>query len=265
MATAFSFDDLDDNDTDEYASAPDTSGADPEGKKDTKKDDIHIPKSRYDEEMAKMKAKYEALEAQVKTQPAAQREDPSVKWRTELEDLEDKYEEALLDGDKATAKQLRTQRRQLQNKLEAYQAQATTNTATSASQEAATFNATVSQYEAKYPQLDSNSPTYDQTLTEDVLTMMAGYISNGKSRAEALKLSVKRLVPDAPAQNANQRGTEARRKALIAQNRQPPSSPGLGGVPTADEFDVDVAGLSRADIAKMDAKKLSILRGDYLG
>ena len=85
---------------------------------EAKKKRIRVPKARLDEESAKRKkaeGELEKLRAQLAAQARAQEEaaipkGPSMgELEKELEDLEEKYEDAVINGEKETARKLRRQ------------------------------------------------------------------------------------------------------------------------------------------------------------
>lgn len=257
------FDDLEDFD---LPGDPAPKGGEPGGKgKDKAGDDgISIPKARFDQEVAKLRRQRDELEQQLRAKTTPPPEDQLPKLETELSEQEDAYEEALLDGDKEKARTIRNAMKELRRKIDAEKYSRTTGAASTVSREESAFQRTVADIEAKYPILDSNSDSFDEELTDDVLAMMQGMVQRGKSRSDALKAAVKRLVPEPGDASKDKRGLDSRRKAADANRRQPPSRPGLGGGLSADDLGLDVNTMTGEELAKLDPKKLSVLRGDVL-
>lgn len=246
-------DDLDDLDLDDSSETQAPAPVD--------KDDIRIPKARFDEETRKLREANAALQAQLDGAKASTPADPLVELNAKLDELEEAYEDAMIEGDKALSKQLRTQLRAVRGQVDTYHRNNTTHEAASMSREETTFQTVVAEIERNHPMFDSTSPRFDAEATQDVLAMMAGYTQNGMNRTDALKKAVSRLAP--PSNQRGLRDASSRARNADAARRQPPSRPGIGNSP-ADDMDVDIMRLSPSDIAKMDSRKLSVLRGDYL-
>lgn len=224
-------------------------------------DDIKIPKARYDEETHKLREQNAALQAALQAaKPPEPKEDPVVALQAQLDALEDQYEDAVIEGDKVLSKQLRAQLRAVRDQIGSHQRASTTHEAASMSREEMAYQNVVTELERDYPVLNSNHKSFDSALTDEVLALMSGLVQRGMPRAEALRKAATRLAP--PPTQSGLRDAASRARNADAARRQPPSSPGLGAAPTDES--VEISRLTPEEVAKMDARKLSILRGDYL-
>jgi hypothetical protein len=199
--------------------------------------------------------------------------------RAEIDKLQDKYEDLILDGKKDEARKVRRQVEELRDELSEYQ----TNTKSEAARKAAidemSYNAQLAGYEAKYPALNPEHEDFDEDKTDEVATLLNAFVKAGQKRADALAKAVKYVLGAPPAAGkggdddkakelADQRAAEARKKAADANKKQPPNGKDVGldsdKAGGGKGGDVDVLRLSQDKFAKLDEETKAKLRGDTI-
>lgn len=246
-----------------------------------KKKRIRIPKSRFDEALGKAKQREQALLDEIEKLKGGQQASATVKavkdMRTEIDKLQDKYEDLILDGKKDEARKVRRHVEALRDELSEYQ----TNTKSEAARKAAidemSYNAQLAGYEAKYPALNPEHEDFDEDKTDEVATLLNAFVKAGQKRADALAKAVKYVLGAPPAAGkggdegkakelADQRAAEARKKAAEANKKQPPNGKDVGldsdKAGGGKGGDVDVLRLSQDKFAKLDEETKAKLRGD---
>ena len=248
-----------------------------------KKKRIRIPKSRFDEALGKAKQREQALLDEIEKLKGGQQASATAKavkdMRTEIDKLQDKYEDLILDGKKDEARKVRRQVEELREDLTEYQ----TNTKSEAARKAAidemSYNAQLAGYEAKYPALNPEHEDFDEDKTDEVATLLNAFVKAGQKRADALAKAVKYVLGAPPAAGkggdddkakelADQRAAEARKKAADANKKQPPDGKNVGldsdKAGGGKGGDVDVLRLSQDKFAKLDEETKAKLRGDTI-
>ena len=247
-----------------------------------KKKRIRIPKSRFDEALGKAKQREQALLDEIEKLKGGQQASATAKavkdMRTEIDKLQDKYEDLILDGKKDEARKVRRQVDVLRDELSEYQ----TNTKSEAARKAAidemSYNAQLAGYEAKYPALNPEHEDFDEDKTDEVATLLNAFVKAGQKRADALAKAVKYVLGAPPAAGeggddkakelADQRAAEARKKAADANKKQPPDGKNVGldsdKAGGGKGGDVDVLRLSQDKFAKLDEETKAKLRGDEI-
>ena len=243
---------------------------------------IRIPKARFDEAVNRERERAEAaerraaeLEAAMQERQAAAAAGQFQQARQTLAQLQDKYEELLVDGMRDEARQVRMQieaaREQLQEARVAQMAEeARTRTLTTIK-----YETTLANIEGQYPELNPDNPeTYSEAHANEVARLMQGFMATGTDNITALKDAV-RYVMGAPAARPNRaaapaarapaadRAVAAREKAAAAAARQPQPTD-LGGRTSAAPTPVPLSKMSPQQFAKLDEAALSKLRGDDL-
>ena len=248
-----------------------------------KKKRIRIPKARFDEALGKAKQREQALLDEIEKLKGGQHASATAKavrdMRDEIDKLQDKYEDLILDGRKDEARKVRRQVEMLRDELSEYQ----TNTKSEAARRAAidemSYNAQLAGYEAKYPALNPEHEDFDEDKTDEVAALLDAFVKSGQKRADALAKAVKYVLGAPPAAGkggdddkakglAEQRAAEARKKAAEANKRQPPSGKNVGldsdKAGGGKGGDVDVLRLSQDKFAKLDEETKAKLRGDEI-
>lgn len=246
-----------------------------------KKANIRIPKSRFDEAQAKARAKQAALEEEIaKLKQGIQSSTVSktvAELRKSVTDLQDKYEDLLLDGKKEDARKVRRQLDDARDALLEHQTNTKADAARSAAVSELTYNAQLASLESKYPAMNPDHDDFDGEKTDEIAFLADSMVKTGMKRADALTKAVKYVLGEPPAAKGNKgkdeaadiaakRAEEARKKAAEADKRQPPGTKGVGidsdKAGGKGSGDINVMAMSQEKFAKIDAETLARLRGD---
>lgn len=242
-----------------------------------------IPKKRVDEMVGKANAKAEAALAelaQVRAQLAAATKptvDELAVLKTEIDTLQDQYENHIIDGRKTEAHAVRVQLETKRNALMDKSIAQRTNAMHEQTIAQLTYDAELAKMEAKYPQMSPDSPDYDPELEKEMGALMSVYMKAGTSPTEALHQAAKYVMPKptsapapkpAPTVTAEQRAAAARAKAADAIKKSPPDLSNIG----KDSDKAGSAGTGKIDILRMSQKEFAALdeavirqnRGDEL-
>ena len=245
---------------------------------EAKKKRIRVPKSRLDEESTKRKKAEEELEklrtqlaAQARAQEeAAQPKGPSMdELEKELEDLEEKYEDAVINGEKDIARKLRSQIAKARDTIIESRVTTKAEAARSAALEQVQFDNFLERTLAAYPELDRSSENYDSTSEADVMDIAEAFLAKGQSRVDAIGKAVKLVLG---AKKAVEAGSETKtekktlsRKVVDTEKqaavKQPPSLK-----PVGDSGDKQPAlhVLPEDQFNKLSEAELRAARGDDL-
>lgn len=247
---------------------------------EAKKRNIRIPKSRFDEAQAKARARERALLEEIERLKGGQQALATQKavsdMKAKIEELQDKYEDLILDGKKDEARKVRKQVDALREELVEYQTSVKSDAARKAAVEELTYNAQLAGFEAKYPVINPEHEDFDEDITNEVATLLNAFVKSGVNRSEALAKAVKYVLGAPPEQKvsdaaralAEERAKKAREKAAEADKRQPPSIAKIGldsdKVGKGGEQGIDVLRLSQEKFAKLDEETKARLRGDEI-
>ena len=212
--------------------------------------------------------------------------DTPVKYKLsdEMKTLEKQYKEALFEDDDSAlelrekiialqayeAEQLferKWQEREFQRNQQAYEQQVKTD--------ADNINETLAKWIADYPELDEESPEFDQELWEDTMTFQGGLVKNNSRMTgnDALLKALNKfvgnkgnkqdVVSDKPAkpevdsrtQRSVTRGIEA------SKNAAPDINKASGSGNRSTKFDLDVEKMSEDEFAKIPKEVLDRMKG----
>lgn len=231
------------------------------------KRDAVIPRARFDEVNAKLHAEREEVE-RLRAELTARTAVEQVATGVDVDALEDSYFDAILEGDKDRAREIRASiNREIYTKAEAASAAAVSRQLTE--REAKTsFEKTVSQTVADYPFLDSTSAAANSDAIADVVEWRDLYIARGDNPATALQKAAAKVAPlyantpapaADPAQAADTRKQAALATAAKAAANQPPRvDAGVGNraIPAGDSIITDQNKWEKAS----DAERLRYLQ-----
>ena len=266
--------------------------------------DVRIPKSRFDEQVAKERDRAEAaerraaeLEARLNAQqPKEEKPDPVATkidgLEAKIEELQDKRDGFLVDGNTEKAAEVRREIRALEKELreveratlrqEAEQIAARKLDTQTAEQ---LIDTVVSDLESRFPVLNKASDDFDPRMVNFVLAEQHRLITELKlTPHEALQRAGKEtmeLFGHKPAGSkaddtkeekaetpAEKRQREARAKVADTVARQPASlkDAGLDSDKAGQgKVDLDVNKLTEAEFNALPAAELAKLRGDFVG
>lgn len=247
---------------------------------EAKKRNIRIPKSRFDEAQAKARAREQALLEEIDRLKGGQQASATQKavsdMKSKIDELQDKYEDLILDGKKDEARKIRKQVDAMRENLVEYQTSVKSDAARKAAVDELSYNAQLAGLEAKYPALNPDHEDFDEDRTNEVATLVNAFMKYGTKRSEALAKAVKYVLGAPPEQKvsdagkvlAEQRAKTAREKAAEADKKQPPNSAKVGldsdKAGKGGEQGIDVMRLSQDKFSKLDEETKAKLRGDEL-
>ena len=247
---------------------------------EAKKRNIRIPKSRFDEAQAKARQREQALLEEIEKLKGGQQASATQKavsdMKSKIEELQDKYEDLILDGKKDEARKIRKQVDTMREELVEYQTSVKSDAARKAAVDELSYNAQLAGFEAKYPALNPEHEDFDEDRTNEVATLLNAFVKSGTKRSEALAKAVKYVLGAPPEQKvsdaakalAEERAKKAREKAAEADKKQPPSSAKVGldsdKAGKGGEQSIDVMRMSQDKFSKLDEETKAKLRGDEL-
>lgn len=218
---------------------------------------------RLEEELARSRGQAKPAE-EVKPEPA-----PAA---FDFDDAEDRYAEALLEGDKALAKAIRTEIRTEERKQYAIEAQQTVREQTqqerdeaAAAQQKADIGAAVNAAYAKYPVLDPSNNAHDSEALLDVVAHRDLLISRGIPPAKAIAQAVERIGSRLePATKPKPGKLEMTRDQLdrnLDREKQIPAR--TGGIGERSKA-IDYASLTDEEYDKLSDDERRAARGDFV-
>lgn len=268
--------------------------------KDDKKDDkkdvddkdkrIRVPKYRLDEVTQRARAREEQLLKELDEARKAAKAPESSKaiedLQKKLDDADDKYEKALLDGKAEDAARLRTERRTLERQISRAEADALAGDKAGQAEQRAVdqlkYDMLLQRYEGDFPELNPDHEDFDEEKMSEVADLLKAFGAT-MSRATALQRAVRYVMGpakaakgaedtdkvDEAAKKRQEREEAARKAAADVAKKQPPRTDKVGK-------DSDKAGsdpldgrsifkMSQEEFAKLPSTTLSKLRGDELG
>lgn len=220
---------------------------------------------RLEEELARSRGQAKPAE-EVKPEPA-----PAA---FDFDDAEDRYAEALLEGDKALAKAIRTEIRTEERKQYVIEAKQTVREQTqherdeaAAAQQKAAIGVVVEAAYAKYPVLDPSNDAHDSEALLDVVAHRDLLISRGTPPAQAIAQAVERigsrLEPAAkpkPKPGKLEMTRDQLDRNLDREKQIPARTGGIGERSKA----IDYASLTDDEYDKLSDDERRAARGDFV-
>lgn len=225
-----------------------------------------IPKSRFDEVLAKQKALQKKLDEALAPKVEDVKEAPEFDFDTK----EVEYQTLVMEGETEKATQLRSQIRQAEKQQMMFEMQAKMGQTVAQSTEQQQLQTKALELEAAYPELNQANPEFNQDKTNEVLELRDAYMVQGFTGADALEKSVKVLMGnqavEKPAQNTatNKKIVEKKKiantnKKVEAAEKQPPAMKGKNKT----DKKVDIDNLSIDEFDALPAETLRRMRGDF--
>ena len=260
----------------------------PEPEEKSKAKEPFIPKSRFDQRTAQLRAsERELAELRGKLQQAETDRERATREANTLTDeqLQERMaaaNTALLEGDTEKASKLQSEvfSALRQNTQTTESAQVDPNKIASDVRDQLTFEQSLEKIYSDYPALNENSDSYDETLSAEAVAMQGMYFQQGYTRAEATQKAAEAVSKihglestSAPAEApATTKKADMARKSQAASKagkvdkarKAPPSTTGGQGDSgdSADSLDLDT--LSVDDWSALPNSVRSKLLGDSL-
>lgn len=254
-----------------------------------------IPKSRFDEAVGKARKEAEAaMKKLAEAEAELKASKGQIDFETiqkEIEDLDEKLDKAIGDGDKSAVRQLRAEIRQRERALSDAKATAEARFAAAVAVEQVNYNTLVSRMEIEHPELNpDNEEKYDQAKVDEVMELKEAFEAKGMGSTEALQKSLKMVYRGGPGPKDDDAAAEAKKKAeaeakakaeaeaakrkeeavargAAAKDQQPAKADKVGadsdkGGKTGK--DADVTRMTDSDFDKLTEDEKRKLRGDSM-
>lgn len=241
-----------------------------------------IPRSRFNEvnenfkteRAARLRLEEEVARLRGGAQPEATAAKPAAPEAYNFDDAEDRYMEALMEGDKKAALEIRNEIRSEERKqFTAESAQSAHKAADAelkrrdAETEQSAAQRVLSEAVTKYPFLDHEGDEADADAIEDVIARRDLYLKQGMTFSKALATAVEKVAPryapqvKAPASKDKPTATtEQINRNLEREKRIPAAMPGVG----ERGKDIDWAALSEDEFDALSDKDKRAARGDFV-
>ena len=255
----------------ETAESPESSPPEPEKPAaEPETAEPRIPKSRFDQVNERRKLaeqRLRELEAEIEASKRVQQ--PGTEFN--FDDAEQKYMEAVVDGEFDKAKQIRTQIRNAEREALASQALRLRDQATEGARQNLALDAEVSALQAQFPIFDAESEVFDEVITAEALDIFNGLVATGKYTPVAAVRKAAEMVtkangiaprsaePEAPKPPARDTKPDLSKK-IEAANKQPPTKV----VGSKGESKHNVLDMSEDEFASLPDSTLRKLRGVLL-
>lgn len=243
-----------------------------------KKQRARIPLARHEQILDKARQREDALLQEIEKLKGGKQTTDSQRaigvQKAEIEKLQDKYEDLILDGKKDEARAVRKQVDAMREELSDYQTSIKSDAARRAAIEELTYNAQLANFESKYPELNPEHGEFDEDKVNEVASLLKAFTQAGEKRDKALAKAVKYVLGAPPAEKtsdaakilAEERAKKARERAADADRKQPPNGSKVGIDSDKAGGDgssgIDIMRTSQEKFAKLDEDTLAKLRGD---
>lgn len=222
-----------------------------------------IPKSRFDEVLAKQKALAKKLEEATNPQEVF---DKAPEYNFEEKEVE--YQDHILNGESKKAAELRTEIRKAERDQMMFEVQNQMGQTVQQSTELSALQAKAAELATSFPVLDETHADFDQVKTQEVLDLRDAFMVQGFTGSDALDKAAKYIMGSpAPAVDNTQQKQVAQRKQVANTNKkleaadsQPPTmKKGKQKV----EKKVDLSLLSADEFEALPEETLRRMRGDF--
>ena len=238
---------------------------------------IMVPKGRLDEVLHKSREREEELQRRLDASEKREVQETTSEnvdtLETELDTLDSKYAEFLLEGELEKAGAVRKEWRQKQNDLFDIRLEQRSSLASQQAIESMRFDRQLAEYEVKFPVINIDSEIYNPEMATEVAQLMDAFKAQGWNPVAALNKAVKYVVPNEEALGGDvdsdlirtKRQVAARKKVADVARKSPPDLTDKGRdtdkVGTGDGIP-DVTKMTPEQFAKLSDTQLSKLRGD---
>jgi len=231
---------------------------------DTPKEPM-IPKSRFDEVLAKQKALQKKLDDAL----APKIEDVKEAPEFDFDGKEIEYQTLVMEGETEKATKLRSEIRTAEKQQMMFEVQAKMGQTVTQNQEQVDLQTKATQLESIYPELNQADPNFNQDKTNEVLELRDAYMIQGYTGSDALQKSVDLIMgkkesvtttPDPVVQKIVEKKKIANTtKKLETAEKQPPAMKGKNKV----DKKVDINKMSIDEFDALPAETLRRMRGDF--
>lgn len=243
-------------------------------------DPIMIPKGRFDDALHKAREREKELQRRLDASEIRKQQESTTNnlgaLETQLDELDSKYSELLLEGEVEKANEVRKQWRSKQNDLFDIRLEQRSTLASKQAIEGMRFDRQLAEYEIQHPQINPDSEEFSQEAANEVRDLMDAFEAKGWNPVAALNKAVKYALRDSesaapkskdPDLVRKKREAAARRKVADVAAKSPPDLANKGrdsdkggsgdGLP-------DVTKMTPEQFSKLTETQLRELRGDTL-
>ena len=225
-----------------------------------------IPKSRFDEVLAKQKALAKKVE---ELSNPVEKIEKAPEFDFEGKELE--YQDMILNGQPNEAAKIRAEIRAAEKQTMMFEVQNQMGQTVQQSTETMRLQQKAAEIAEQHDVLNESSPKYDEVKTQEVLDLRDAYIIQGYAGADALQKAVDLLLPTViePApinepdpveqQVAEKKKVANTKKKIKAAEKQPPAMKGKNKT----DKKIDVYTLSVEEFDALPAETLRRMRGDF--
>ena len=255
-------------------------GEDEDGDESESEPEPMLPKHRYDTVQARNRALQERIDRMEEqesqyaipdTPPAGAAGAPD----DQINELDGKINDALMDGDKDAASQFRRQQRDIERQMIHNEMQETTQTATTLAREQVRLDAAIDFLEENYPAVNPDNEAYSQELVDEMEDLRVAFEASGTLTATQAALKAAKYVFPGVTEVAPQGQQEPKQKAALkkavkravsAAGKQPPelSTTGQDASSGGIQEDINVNKLTMEDMSALPEATQARLRGDIL-
>ena len=224
-----------------------------------------IPKSRFDEVLAKQKALQKKLDDALAPKIEDVKEAPDF----DFDAKEVEYQTLVMEGETEKATKLRSEIRTAEKQQMMFEVQAKMGQTVTQNQEQVDLQTKATQLESIYPELNQADPNFNQDKTNEVLELRDAYMIQGYTGSDALQKSVDLIMgkkesvtttPDPVVQKIVEKKKIANTtKKLETAEKQPPAMKGKNKV----DKKVDINKMSIDEFDALPAETLRRMRGDF--
>jgi len=222
-----------------------------------------IPKSRFDEVLAKQKALAKKLEEATNPQEVY----AETEYDFNAKELE--YQEHILNGEPTKAADLRSEIRNAERNQMMFEVQNKMGQTVQQSTEMSALQTKAAELATSFPVLDEGHATFDQVKTQEVLDLRDAFMVQGFTGADALDKAAKYVMGSpAPVVKTNpekqkiaqrQQTANTNKKLEAAESQPPTMKTGKQKV----EKKVDLSLLSSDEFEALPDETLRRMRGDF--
>ena len=230
---------------------------------------IFVPKERFDRINERMQRAESELRAMQDQREALEKSQPDA---YDFDDAEQKYADAVVNGQLDEAKRIRGEIRETERKHAQYAASKQAVVMYEQVAVKSSVEAAVELINEEFPVFNPKSSEYNQELVDEALELYNGWLLAGKMsphialvKAARVTASLNQVKP-AVEEPARRKDPPPKKQASLEQkikaaNQIPPR---ISQVGRANSEHPDVTTLSEADFERLDDKTLRQLRGDFL-
>jgi hypothetical protein len=241
-------------------------------------DAIMVPKGRLDDALHKARQREAELQRRLDAAEERKKSDTVTAdvsaMEQELDDLDSKYAELLMEGELEKAATVRKQWRQKQNDMFDVRLEQRSTLASKQAIESMRFDRQLAEYEVKFPVINPDSEAFNEEVATEVADLMSAFEAKGWNAVAALNKAVKYVIREeaTPADVKadavrTKRQVTARKKIADVARRSPPDITDKGRdsdkIGTGDGLP-DVTKMTPEQFAKLTDTQLTRLRGDVM-